>query len=632
MSDGDRSRPRAEYGSDLIVDVLRALGIEYAAMNPGATFRGLHDSIVNYGGNTKPQLIQCCHEEIAVAVAHGYAKATGKPMAAIVHNVVGLQHASMAIFNAWCDHVPVLVLGGTGPMAVEKRRPWIDWIHTALVQGQAVRDYVKWDDQPASLASIPESLLRATRVAVTEPQGPVYVCFDAELQEMAMPEPVPVPDVGRFGPPSRVQADEGALDRAASLLRTAERPVILAELLGRHAPAVITLVRLAEVLGAPVIDLYANGRFNFPNTHPLDLTGAGKELLASADVVLALDVIDLHGALSRMDRLTRRSEPVVPPSANVIHITLSDFAVRSWATTFQRLAATDVPILADTAVALPALLARVEAKPPDPAARAARSERLRATHEELRRDARIRCEERRHDRPIAPAWLAAEVWEALRGEDWVLTGETLDGWVRTLWEWTKPSQYLGTSGGGGLGYGAGASIGAALAYGGTGRICVDLQPDGDLLYTPSAVWTAAHHRIPLLFVVCNNRSYFNDENHQAIIAQARGRPVEQRVVGIRIEGPPVDFAAMARAFGAHGEGPVEDPAQIGQALRRALRVVKEEQRPAVVDVVINAESSKETGWRTSGRASAGRAAREATARGAAPREATSREATKGGGS
>ncbi len=180
-----------EYGSDLVVDVLRALGIEYAVLNPGATFRGLHDSLVNYGGNERPELIQCCHEEIAVAVAHGYAKAAGRPCAAVLHDVVGLQHASMAIFNAWCDRVPVLLLGGTGPMAVERRRPWIDWIHTALVQGTLVRDYVKWDDQPASLASIPEAIVRGYRIAVTEPQGPVYVCLDADLQEAPIAEPVP---------------------------------------------------------------------------------------------------------------------------------------------------------------------------------------------------------------------------------------------------------------------------------------------------------------------------------------------------------------------------------------------------------------------------------------------------------
>src|SRR5205807_1575126 len=349
--------------------------------NPGATFRGIHDSIVNYGGNTQPELLQCCHEEVAVALAHGYAKAAGKPMAAILHNVVGLQHASMAIFNAWCDRAPMLVMGGTGPMAVEQRRPWIDWIHTALVQGQAVRDFVKWDDQPASLASIPEAIIRGYRIAMTEPKGPVYLCFDAALQEMPLSEDVPVPEVARYAAPARA------------------------------------------------------------------------------------------------DRLTRRSEPVLPESAKVIHITMADVAVRSWVTAYQRLAPVDVPILADTAAALPVLMARLRTLGVDgeAAGRRPRAERLRARHEALRREARTACEESWNDRPIAPARLASEVWDVLRGEDWVLVNGTLDGWARSLWEWVHPHQYLGNSGGAGLGYGAGASIGAALAHRGTGRVCVDLQ-------------------------------------------------------------------------------------------------------------------------------------------------------------
>jgi acetolactate synthase I/II/III large subunit len=579
---------RAQYGSDLIVDVLRSLGIEYAALNPGATFRGLHDSLVNYGGNGRPEIIQCCHEEIAVALAHGYAKAAGRPMAAILHDVVGLQHACMAIFNAWSDRVPILLMGGTGPMAVERRRPWIDWIHTALVQGNLVRDYVKWDDQPSSLASIPEAIVRGYRIAMTEPRGPVYLCFDADLQEMPLDAPVPVPEVRRHAPPRPVQADDRALDEAAALLREARWPVIVAEYVGRNPAAVAALIRLAELLAAPVLDVY-RGRFNFPNTHPLDLTGAEAEVLAAADVVLALDVQDLYGALARTDRLTRRSEVVVPESARVVHVALEDFAVRSWAASYQRLTPVDLPILADTAVALPALVKRLEDPTIEEAVRRARAERVRARHEELRRQTRTRCEESWDDRPIAPARVAAEVWEVLRREDWVLAHGTLDGWARGLWEWTRPDQYLGYSGGAGLGYGAGASLGAALAYRGTGRVCVDLQPDGDLLYTPGAIWTAAHHRLPLLILVCNNRSYYNDEVHQELVARARERPIENKVVGIRIEDPPVDFAGMARAFGAFGEGPLEDPAMIAPALRRALRAIKEEQRPAVVDVVIRPE-------------------------------------------
>ena len=224
---------KAEYGSDVIVDMLRALDVEYVALNPGATFRGLHDSLVNYGGNTAPETILCTHEEVAVAIAEGYGRAAGKPMAAAVHNIVGLLHASMAIFNAWVDRAGVLVLGGTGPMAVEQRRPWIDWIHTALVQGNAVRDFVKWDDQPASIPSLMDSLIRAHQITTSEPQGPVYVCFDAALQEQRLEEPVSLPALSRYTRPSRTQADPQALERAAELLLAAERSVVIADYLGR---------------------------------------------------------------------------------------------------------------------------------------------------------------------------------------------------------------------------------------------------------------------------------------------------------------------------------------------------------------------------------------------------------------
>ena len=224
------------YGSDLVVDLLRAVGIEHVALNPGATFRGLHDSLVNYGDRT-PEHLLTTHEEIAVALAHGYAKAKGRPMAAVVHDIVGLQHASMAIFNAFCDRAPILVLGGGGPMDATRRRPWIDWIHTALVQGNQVRDYVKLDDQPASVSAIPEAILRAWRVARTEPQGPVYVCLDAALQEQPLDRPIPLPDAARFEPPAPPHADPRALEEAAQKLVDARAPVIVVEALGRRPEA-----------------------------------------------------------------------------------------------------------------------------------------------------------------------------------------------------------------------------------------------------------------------------------------------------------------------------------------------------------------------------------------------------------
>jgi thiamine pyrophosphate-dependent acetolactate synthase large subunit-like protein len=566
--------------------MLRACGIEYAACNPGATFRGLHDSIVNYGGNYLPELIQCCHEEISVAIAHGYAKAAGKPMAALIHNVVGLQHASMAIFNAWCDRVPLLALGATGPMDATQRRPWIDWIHTALVQGNLVRDYVKWDDQPHSLASIPESLLRAYRIAQTDPQGPVYVCYDAGLQEELLRAPLPLPEPQRYAPPAPPQANPEALERAADWLVRAEHPVIIADLLGRHPQAVGSLVQLAELLAIPVID--RGGRFNMPNTHPLNLTDAASDILAVADVVLALDVLDLFGALGQVDKATRQFHSFIAPQTPIIHLTMGDLSTRSWAADYERLQAVDLPIAADTAVALPVLieLCTTRLGSASMTSRTARAEHFAARHRTLRQQWQQAAHTARQERPIAVATAVAEIWETIRHEEWVLVNNAVGAWTRRLWDWERPEHYLGTSGGAGLGYGMGAALGGALAHRQHGKLCINLQADGDLLYTPSALWTAAHHRLPLLVVMFNNRSYYNSEEHALELAGVRERPREHAGIGTRLDDPPVDFAQLARAYGLYAEGPVETSDAIRPALERALRVVKEEGTLALVDIVM----------------------------------------------
>jgi acetolactate synthase I/II/III large subunit len=575
------------YGSDLVVDLLRAVGVEHVALNPGATFRGLHDSLVNYGEG-RPGLILTPHEEIAVALAHGYAKARGTPMAAVVHDIVGLQHASMAIFNAFCDRAPVLVLGASGPMDATHRRPWIDWIHTALVQGTQVRDYVKLDDQPASVEAIPEAFLRAWRVARTEPQGPVYLCLDAALQEQALARPVPIPDVRRFEPPAPPHADPRALELAAGALVEARAPVILVESLGRRPEATATLTRLAERLAAPLVDLAAEsqGRPSVPGSHPLDLTGAHRDVTREADVVLALDVTSLLTVLGETDRSTREVRRV-NDDARIVAISLDDYAFRSWAHTFQSLAPVDVAIAADAALALPALLAAVEdrlARDPRAEERRARAARIALSHTALRAEWQLSAQPGRSSKPLSPAALAAEVWEIVKDEDWILANGTGKGWARRLWDW-QPQRSYGGSGGAGLGYGLPAALGVALAHRGSGKVCVNLQSDGDLLYVVSALYTAAHHRLPLLTVTFNNRTYGNDEEHQATVAKTRGRPVDNKVVGIRIDDPPPDFARIAQGFGVHAEGPIEQREAVGPALRRALRVVKDERRPALVDVI-----------------------------------------------
>ena len=575
-----------QYGSDLVVDLLRALGIEHVALNPGATFRGIHDSLVNYG-DRRPEHILTTHEEIAVALAHGYAKAKGRPMAAVVHDIVGLQHASMAIFNAFCDRAPVLVLGGGGPMDATRRRPWIDWIHTALVQGTQVRDYVKLDDQPATVAAIPDAILRAWRVARSEPQGPVYICLDASLQEQALDRVIALPDPARYEPSAPPHADPGALDEAARLLVAARSPVIVVESLGRRPDATPVLCRLAERLAAPMIDLAAEsqGRPSVPSHHPLDLTGARDEIISDADVVLALDVTSFLVALGHTDRSTREVR-LLNERARIIAISLDDYAFRSWAHTFQSLAPVDLPIAADAGLALPALLAAVEehaVHDAQAAERGARAARLASRHAALHAEWQAAVQLERASKPLAPSVLAAEIWDVIKDEDWILANGTGKGWARRLWDW-RPERSYGGSGGAGLGYGLPAALGVALAHRGSGKLCVNLQADGDLLYVASAFYTAAHHRLPLLTVTFNNRTYGNDEEHQDAVAKARGRPVENKVVGIRIDDPPPDFAKIAQGFGVEAEGPIDTVDAVGPALRRAVRIVKEG-RPALVDVL-----------------------------------------------
>jgi thiamine pyrophosphate-dependent acetolactate synthase large subunit-like protein len=573
------------YGSDLIVDVMKSLGIEYAAINPGSSFRGLHDSLVNYDSGKNPKMITCCHEEIAVSFAHGYAKASGKPMAAIIHNVVGLQHASMAIYNAWCDKTPVIVMGGTGPMDSSRRRPWIDWIHTAMLQGGLVRDFVKWDDQPMGLGAIPNSIVRAYRTAMTEPKGPVYLAFDVDLQEAELKEDIPIPAIERYRPPAPLQAEPDTIKEAAQLLAQAQRPLIIADYLGRNPESVNHLVELVDLLSIPVIDRGA--RHNFPNTHPCDLTGREKAMVEKADVILGLDVMDLYGALVRYDEKTKSSNLAMAPGCKVIHVSLADLAIRSWSTDVMELAPIDLPILADTRVFLPALTEEIHRQGKfSKSTVEGRGKELSRQHEEIRSKAQADLKQRWDESPISPPRMSQEIWQVIQNEDWTITAGSFRGWPRALWDWKKPGAFLGGYGGGGLGYSPGASVGAALALKDSGTVCIDLQRDGDLLYTNSALWTASSYNIPLLIIMTNNRTYYNDEEHQAKVAIERGRPPENKGIGMRMESPPVDFATLAKSFSIASEGPIEDPAKIQPAISRALKVVKEERRPALVDVII----------------------------------------------
>jgi thiamine pyrophosphate-dependent acetolactate synthase large subunit-like protein len=393
--------------------------------------------------------------------------------------------------------------------------------------------------------------------------------------------------VQRYTKPSSPDADAASLQKIARWLIEANFPVIIADRLGRNSNGVVSLQELTEMLAIPVID--RGNAFNFASTHPLNLTGAEADILSEADFVLALEVEDLFGALHRLEMPQRQFMSAVSEKAKIAHISLRDYLVRGWASDYQRLQAVDLSIAADAAVALDQLvvICRGLYRRLDSAKKQSLSERktkLQQKHNELRARWQNEAENTSKQSPISRAWLALQVWEAVKTESWVLVNGDLGGWAYRLWDWQHPYQYLGRSGGAGLGYGMGASIGAALAHRGTERLCIDLQADGDLLFTPQALWTAAHHNIPLLIIMDNNRSYLNSENHAATVARHRGRAEERKGIGTTLIDPPVDFCQMARSFGIQTEGPIDNPTDLKPALERAVQEVKKG-KAVLVDVL-----------------------------------------------
>jgi acetolactate synthase I/II/III large subunit len=563
------------YGSDVMVDAIKACGFKYVSLNPGSSYRGLHDSLVNYGGND-PEIITCNHEKLAVGIAHGYTKAAREPMACILHDIVGLLQGTMGIYYAWIDRAPVVVFGGAGPMAYDRRRPNIDWIHTANVQGNVVRDYTKWDDQPASVASVPESIMRAYRIATASPQGPVYVALDAGLQEDEVDDDIALPNWDRLKTPSVVGPDPRALRALAEKLCAAERPLIVTSYAGRDRDAFAQLTELSELLGVGVVD--TGWRLNFPNRHPHAVT---MDLIPESDCVLFVDVKDMGKWTQKLDRTTRRIESLISTDAAILDVGFNELGIGAWSHDHAQLHETDIQVTADTAVALPLLLDLCRELNAN--VRDAWRARLREFHDATWAAWGRQAQEEAPLSPVATSRLATEVWEVVKDYDWVLTAGTASGWAPKIWDFDREYRHPGAS----LGTATqiGMSIGVALAHKGSGRLVVDLQPDGDLMFDLGALWIAAYHRIPMLAVMFNNRAYYNDWEHQERIAHARGTDVSRTYIGMEIDKPAPDFAAAARAMGWFGAGPIDDPDQVQATVRRAADAVMQEGRPALVDVV-----------------------------------------------
>jgi acetolactate synthase-1/2/3 large subunit len=568
-------RGKALYGSDLMIDLIADMGAEYVFLNPGSSFRGLHDSLVNYHGNRAPEVVLVTHEMIAVAMAHGYWKATKKPAVCMLHNLVGLMNGSMAIFNAFCDQVPLLIYGGSGP-ADPKDRRYIDWAHSANTQGDLVRSYVKWTDEPATLEATLDAMALAQRKALTAPQGPVYISIDAGQQELEAGDlTAPDPHLPRYSQPAPVWPHPDAVRAVADLLMSCNQPLVIGGRFGRDHGVSADMARLVDLTGAGYID-ERSANVCLATRHPGNLTG-DRGFRGLADAILCFDVQDLTGAIGGYG--SKRSAVMgvgaAAKGATVVDISLNDQFGNSWSRIGGPTPPLDLQIAADPALALKALVAELESRAAGPHNLGDRQALVSERHVATRAKQAETLKKRWDESPIALERLTHDVFQAVKGDDWVLTTRNHRTWPEGYWEFTASGQYLGSDGGGGVGYGPGAAIGAAMGLKGTGKLPVALIGDGDFMMTAGAIWTGVHHRAPLLMVIQNNRSWGNDELHQREIAALRGRSPATAHIGQTTLDPEVDICGVARSFGAIAIGPVTDPAELPDALARAAQMVRD---------------------------------------------------------
>jgi acetolactate synthase I/II/III large subunit len=573
-------------GSDFMVDVVKTLGIDYLAACPGSTFRALQESFINYGANKQPEWLTCLHEEASVAMAHGYSKIAGKPMAAMVHGTVGLQHASMAIYNAWCDRAPVIVFTASAG-ATDDRRPGVEWAHSVQDGASLVRDFSKWDDMPWSLQHFAESMVRAYKVATTAPTAPVVIVAEGKLQEAPLhADEAKKLTIPKLVPNTQPQGDLNAVRETAQLLVAAENPLIVADRYARTPEAIPLLIKLAELLQAPVVDLRA--RMNFPNQHPLNHSDRFRALLSQADVMLALEPVDLYGEINGMrDQIERTSRKITKPGAKIVTIGSNDLLIHANYQDFQRFETQDISISGDAEATMPSLIEAVQRALTDnrKSALAARGQKLAEAKKESTERLRGEAAYAWDASPLSLARLSMELWAQIKGEDWSLvsSGGGGGGWPFRLWNFDKAYHHIGGSGGSGMGYGLPASVGAALANKERGRLSVSIQTDGDFMISPGAMWTMAHHQIPMLVVMNNNRAYHQEVMHIQRMANRHNRGVDRAWIGTTIRDPNIDYGQLARSMGVFGEGPITDPKDLGPAIKKALEVVKRGE-PALVDV------------------------------------------------
>jgi thiamine pyrophosphate-dependent acetolactate synthase large subunit-like protein len=578
------NRANAEYNSDAMVELLSRLDIDYVFLLPGSSYRGLHDSLVNFGRNHKPKIVLTTHEQIAVSMAHGYAKASGRIGVCILHDLVGLMNGSMGVYNAFGDRAPVMVLGGSGPLDPADRR-WIDWLHCASTQADIVKKYAKWTEEPTTAQWHLDAIAKAHKVALTAPRGPVYVTLDCGIQEQKINGTLTVPDPKYFQPAAPVAPNPDALAQAADALLNAKLPLIVGGRFGIYPEGAKPIVELVELTGAVYRD--DNAIIAFPTAHPQSVSG-DREIVKEADVVMAIDCRDLA---SLLDGYTERKENIgsgrVRAGRTVIDMSLNDISPSSWSYLRGPAPLVDVQINCDPILGMHQLSEAIKQRlAKDEAARAKVEQRKKVANE---RHNAVRARQRENarkgwdDTPIRPGRMVSELWEAVKDKNWLLAMRNSASFPEGIWQFPGAGSYLGANGGGGVGYGPGAMAGAAIACRDMGKFCVGLMGDGDYIMYAGAIWSAVHQRAPMLLVINNNTTWGNDEKHQMHVAEDRKRPMENAWIGQRMIDPDIDHATVARGYGAWAAGPIHDPKELAGVFKEAVAEVAKG-RVAVVEV------------------------------------------------
>ncbi len=550
-----------KHGSDFMMDVLKQMDFEFMTINTHSDSAGLQESVINYMGNVNPELITGLHEEVCVAMAHGYYKIEGKPLATLIYGSVGLQHASMAVYSAFCDRVPIFIMLGN-----QRHNPNSRSVQDAPAM---VRDFTKWDDSPLSLEHFAQSAVRAYSVAMTTPTMPVVLSVDKKLQEMIIPkgEKLRIPKYTPNTPPA---GDPNAVRELAKMLVDAELPVLGVERAARSQAGLEYIIELAELLQAGVVDTIQ--RMNFPSRHPLLQEPS---IFGEADMVLALEMPMLsHSRLKE--------------GAKLASISGFDLFTRSNYWHFGDYQEPDFSIAADAEATLPLLIEEVrqQMSRSKRSAVRARGAKFAEINKQNRERDKAFAANGWNDSPLNTARVAAELWEQIKNKDWSLVSRSdgMSDWAWKLWDFNKYYHHIGQSGSVGVGYSNPASVGAALANRKHGRLSINLQNDGDFMFLPSTLWTAAHHKIPMLTVMHNNRAYNQEIMLISRMAALRDRDVSRCTIGSVIDNPNIDFAQMARSMGWYAEGPIEHPSELAPAMKRAIAAVESGQ-PALLDTV-----------------------------------------------